>query len=261
MIPAVDTGGGGALDAQRLVQVAADLGCALSADEVAACELYAAELVAWNRRLNLTRLTTPEAIAVQHLADSLVCLWGLPPGQDGPAAALDCVDVGTGAGLPGLALKIVRPAWQVTLVDAAAKKVAFVAHAIDVLGLTGAVAVHARAEDLGRAPHQRAAHDVAVARAVAALPVLAEYLLPLVRVGGRMLALKGADIAVELAALDPALALLGGRLVAVQPYRLPGLDTARHLVVVEKTRPTPAAYPRRAGLPAQRPLGGERAGH
>jgi len=157
--------------------------------------------------------------------------------------------------LPGLALKIVRPHWRVTLADAVGKKVAFVARAIDLLGLEGAEAVHARAEDLGRAPDHRERHDVAVARAVAALPVLAEYLLPLLRVGGRMLALKGADLDAELAALDPALAILGGRLVTVRPYRLPGLDADRHLVVVDKVRATPAAYPRRPGLPAQEPLG------
>jgi 16S rRNA (guanine527-N7)-methyltransferase len=252
--------GAGVLNTALLRAACAGVGCPLAAEEVAAFERYAAALVAWNAHVNLTRLTSPDEIAVQLIADALVCLWGVAPALAGLEAELSCVDVGTGAGLPGLALALVRPRWRVTLADAVGKKVAFVDHAIQVLGLTTCAAVHARAEDLGRAPAHRAQHDLAVARAVAPLAVLAEYLLPLVRVGGRAVALKGTDAVQEAATAAGALGTLGGRLIEVRPYALPGLGAGRHLVVIEKVRPTPAAYPRRAGLPAQQPLGVRRAG-
>jgi 16S rRNA (guanine527-N7)-methyltransferase len=245
----------GAMDTARLLAACASVGCPLDDGQVAACARYAEELLAWNARVNLTRLTRPEELAVQHIADSLVCLWGVPPDCSAPGAAVSCVDVGTGAGLPGLALAVVRPAWRVTLADAVGKKVAFVDHAIRVLGLPGCTALHARAEDLGRDPAQRGRHDLAVARAVAHLAVLAEYLLPLLRVGGRAVALKGAHVTAELAAAGEAIATLGGQLAELRPYTLPGLDGPRHAVILAKVRPSPSAYPRRAGLPSQRPLG------
>jgi 16S rRNA (guanine527-N7)-methyltransferase len=243
----------GVVDTVLLRAACAGLGYPLAEGQVAAFERFATELVSWNARMNLTRLTRPDELAVQHFADSLACLWALP--ADRAPDRVSCVDVGTGAGLPGLALALLRPAWRVTLADAVGKKVAFVDHAIQALSLAGCTAIHARAEDLGRDPAHRAAHDLAVARAVAPLPVLAEYLLPLLRVGGRAVALKGADIAAELDAAAPAIAVLGGRLAESRPYRLPGLDAPRHAVILAKIRPTPAAYPRRAGLPSQRPLG------
>ncbi len=244
-----------ALDVALLQRAAADvgLGDVLTPAAVASLEHYAAEMVAWNQRVNLTRITAPGEIAVLHFVDSLVCLRGI-----GAAGAADqplaCVDVGAGAGLPGIVLQLVRPAWHVTLVEAVGKKAAFLAHAVGVLGLDRCTVVHARAEDVAHQPGHRAAYDVAVARAVAALPVLAEYLLPLLRVGGRMLALKGEAVDAEVAALAPALAILGGRLVDVMPYRLPGLERVRHLVIAEKVARTPNPFPRRAGLPAQAPL-------
>lgn len=217
---------------------------------------YAQELVAANHRLNLTRISGPRDMALQHVLDSLVCLRGLDPAIPGDAP-LRLVDVGSGPGLPGLALKIVRPQWRLTLVESVGKKAAFL-RALTVLpelGLDGTVVLAARAEDAARLPEHRAAYDLATARAVAALPVLAEYLLPFLRVGGRALALKGAEAAAEARSAAGAIARLGGELLAVEPYRLPGLDQTRHLVVIAKRQPTAPAYPRRAGLPAARPLG------
>jgi len=232
------------------------MGFALDPEAVARFERYAAQLVVWNARVNLTRITRPDEIALQHFLDSLVCLRALPPGADAPEAALACIDVGTGAGLPGLALKIVRPAWRLTLVEAVGKKVAFLEHVVGTLGLVDVTIRHARAEDLGRDPAHRERYDLAVARAVAPLATLAEYLLPFVRPAGRMVAQKGEVVLGELAAAGPAIALLGGHLLETLRYEIPGLAHARHLVVVEKVQPTPAAYPRRAGLPAREPLAG-----
>lgn len=242
-----------ALNSALLRQVGARLGFGddLTPEVVARFERYAAEMVVWNQRVNLTRITRPDEIAIQHFLDSLICLRGL---REGTGASLRCIDVGTGAGLPGLPLGIVRPDWRLTLVDSVGKKTAFLSHVVEVLAMPGVTVLHARAEDVGRMPAHRATYDLAVARAVVALPVLAEFLLPLVTVGGRMLVLKGSEIDAEVAAMRPALGMLGGRLVEVQPYTLPGVEHTRHLVVVEKVRSTRAAYPRRAGEPGRRPL-------
>ncbi len=243
------------LDTALLERAAAELGLgdALTPPVVAQLERFAAEMLRWNERVNLTRITGPGEIAILHVVDSLVCLRGV--GDAGiPGRPLSCIDVGAGAGLPGIALQLARPTWRVTLVEAVGKKAAFLSHVTAVLDLDTCTVLHARAEDVARQAAHRAAYDVAVARAVAALPVLAEYLLPLVRVGGRMLALKGDRIEDELAALTPALSLLGGRLTDVVPYRLPGIEHPRHLVVVDKVAPTPEVFPRRAGEPARAPL-------
>lgn len=252
--PSPATGGQPPLDLERMREAGAalGLGAELGPEALARFERYAAEILSWNARLNLTRITAPEAMAVQHFLDSLICLRAIP---GDPAAALDCIDVGAGAGLPGLALKIVRPAWRLTLVESVAKKAAFLEHAVAALALEGVTVLADRAERLGRDPAHRGRYDLALARAVARLPVLAEYLLPFLKPGGRMLALKGAAIEDELAAMRPALAALGARLLKVEPYGLPGLDQPRALVVVEKRGPTPAAYPRRPGEPERAPIG------
>lgn len=247
-----------AIDLDLLCATAGTMGLDVRLDPRAlqAFTRYAQELVAANLRLNLTRISGPRDMALQHVLDSLVCLRGLDP-TVAPDAPLRLVDVGSGPGLPGLALKIVRPAWRLTLVESVGKKAAFLRAltALPELGLDGTVVLAARAEDAARLPEHRAAYDLATARAVAALPVLAEYLLPFLRVGGRALALKGAEAAAEARSAAGAIARLGGELLAVEPYRLPGLDQTRHLVVIAKRQPTAPAYPRRAGLPAARPLG------
>jgi 16S rRNA (guanine527-N7)-methyltransferase len=246
-------GAGAPLDRSLLERGAAELGVALSRAALQAFERYAAELVAANRQMNLTRLTRPDEIAVQLVLDSLAGFAALPE-RDRPGP-LACVDVGTGAGLPGLALAILRPDWPVTLVDSVGKKVAFVEHVIGLLGLPRARAVKGRAEDLGHLAEHRERYDVALARALAPMPALAEYCLPLVRTGGRLVAYKGAEVEAELADAGPAFNTLGGRLAEVRAYTLPGLDASRRLVLVEKRGSSPARYPRRAPEPRERPIG------
>jgi 16S rRNA (guanine527-N7)-methyltransferase len=180
--------------------------------------------------------------------DSLVLLDFLPPGP------LRLVDVGSGGGLPGLPLKLARPDLSLTLIEANRRKAAFLVQAAAQLGLKDVEVLGVRAEDAGRDPRRRETFDVATARALAAMPVLAELCLPLVKVGGRLLAMK-ADAMAEAAAAEPAIHRLGGRLIAVSP----AASSARSLgqvVVVEKLEPTPAEYPRRAGVPGRRPLSG-----
>jgi 16S rRNA (guanine527-N7)-methyltransferase len=164
------------------------------------------------------------------------------------------VDVGSGAGFPGLPLRIVCPALKLTLVEATAKKAEFCRHVAEGLGLRGVEVVHARAEETGQEARHRQSYDVATARAVATLPVLLEYLLPLVRMGGRVLAQKGENAPAEVQQSQRALEILGGRLRQLHVIELPGVAEARYIVEVEKTAATPAAYPRRPGIPSKRPL-------
>ena len=164
------------------------------------------------------------------------------------------MDVGTGAGFPGLPLAIVRPDLRVTLMEATGKKLSFCEHVAERLNLESVWFVHARAEEAGHDPALRERGDCVVARAVARLPVLLEYLLPLTRVGGLAIAMKGRTATDEARDSVRALKLLGGKLREVREFALPGLEEPHYLVIVEKTAPTPAGFPRRPGLPAQRPL-------
>ncbi len=227
------------------------VGLSLSSQQVSAFDRYAAELVEWNRRFNLTAITDREQIEVKHFLDSLTCLLAMRGRSLGRA-----VDVGTGAGFPGLPLKIACPGLRLTLVESVGKKAQFCRHVVEVLGLEGVEVIHARAEELGRRPDHRESYDWALARAVAPLPVLVEYLMPLLKVGGRAVAQKGETGPAEAHAAEKALALLGGRLLQLIPVEIPGVAEARYLVVMEKTAATPPQYPRRPGIAARRPLGG-----
>jgi len=164
------------------------------------------------------------------------------------------IDIGTGAGFPGFPLKIVDPALHVVLVESVEKKAAFCRHIIQKLDLKETEVVVERAEAVGQNILYREQFDCAAARAVAPLPVLLEYLLPLVHVGGIIIAQKSASVDEEIAQAKNACAILGGGKMHIEPVTIPGLDAVRNLVIVEKRRSTPAAYPRRVGLPAKKPL-------
>ena len=222
-------------------------GIALSPAQLEAFEIYYRELIAWNARFNLTTITERDEVVVKHFLDSLSVAPALAP------TAVSLLDIGSGAGFPGLPLKIARPALRVTLIDSTGKKVEFLNHVIAEMNLRGAIALHARAEELARDPAHRENYDVAVARAVAELATLLEYALPFVRVGGVFVAQKGVEVAEEVRRAAPALMELGGRLREVTPAQLPGLEP-RHLIVVDKVAPTPGKYPRAAGAPRKKPL-------
>ncbi|RIH85223.1 Ribosomal RNA small subunit methyltransferase G [Meiothermus luteus] len=205
-------------------------------------------LVEANRRMNLTAIRDERGIVLKHFVDSLTCL--LYPGF---ADGAEVVDVGTGAGFPGLPLAIVRPGLRLCLLEATQKKARFVASAIEGLGLDNAEALWGRAEELARGV-KRETYHAAVVRAVASLPVVAELALPLVRVGGFVLLQKGPEVEGELGRSKGALEKLGGALEGVLPLSLPVGGEARRLVVLRKRRPTPEEYPRKAGVPAKNPL-------
>ncbi|NJO05556.1 MAG: 16S rRNA (guanine(527)-N(7))-methyltransferase RsmG [Chloroflexaceae bacterium] len=232
-----------------LNETAAAWGVPLSATQSAQFATYAAELVRWNAHTNLTAITTPHDISVRHFLDSLACAryWMAPE----PPTSL--IDIGSGAGFPGVPLKLLWPTLRLTLVESVGKKAVFLQHLVDVLALPDVTIVQARAEVAGRDPQHREQYDIVTARAVAELRVLAEYCLPLVRAGGCMLAPKGSNLAPELSAAHAAIATLGGQVRIVAPVVLPGLEP-RTIAVIDKLHPTPAAYPRAVGVPARRPL-------
>lgn len=231
-------------------EAAALLNIRLTAGQEASFDVYARELSVWNARINLTAITDQEGVRVRHFLDSLTVASVVPV-----TAGARFIDVGTGAGFPGLPLKIAFPDIHMTLLEATNKKLNFLRHVCEAVGVTNGVAfLHARAEDAGQMPDQRASYDAVLARAVARLPVLLEYLLPLAKVGGRCIAMKGKTAQEEAEASTRALKALGGRLVGVETVQLPGVDEAHYLVVVEKVTPTAAAYPRKPGIPTKSPL-------
>ena len=230
--------------ADILAARAAEAGIPLTDRQLEQFSRYNALLLRWNERMNLTALTSPEDVAVKHIVDSLAAY-----DEDLFARAQTLVDVGTGAGFPGLPLAIYAPHVSVTLMDA------FLEEAVRDLRLTNVACIHARAEGAARTHTYREQYDIAVSRAVARLPVLVEYALPFVRVGGTFLALKGRVYRAEMAESTAAVRLIGGGEMRARPVSLPGLDDVRAVVYIRKERPTPDAYPRRAGLPGKEPLG------
>lgn len=218
---------------------ALDLGIGLAQAQLEQLDRFASLLVETNRTLNLTRITDPPEIVTGHYLDSLTCLAAvrLPDGAR-------CIDVGTGAGFPGIPVAIARPDLRVVLMDSSRKKLGFIAAAAEEIGLTNTETLHARAEEVGRDPAHRERYDIAFARALSELKVLAELCLPLVRVDGRVIAQKSAEIEEELAQARPVIGQLGGVVESVTEQVVPGTRIVRRLVVMRKTRPTPERFPR-----------------
>jgi 16S rRNA (guanine527-N7)-methyltransferase len=225
-------------------------GISLDRDQIRAFESYLDFLLEWNQRINLTAITDPEEIWRKHFLDSLSCLKAIPGSCD-----LRLIDIGTGAGFPGIPLKIAVPEIQLTLVDSVGKKAEFCRLLSAHLRLRDVTILHARAEEVGVDPRHREQYDGAVARAVARLPVLAEYLLPLVKVGGWALAQKGESGPQELEAAAAAVRLLGGAPEKIVPVEYAGVAEKRFLILLGKRSPTPSKYPRRAGAASKKPLG------
>lgn len=230
-------------DAQQLFSLS------LSPKQMAQLAAYERELLEWNEKFNLTAIRDVDGIRAKHFLDSFSCTLAW---KDQTPRRL--IDVGTGAGFPGIVLKILYPGLKLTLVESVGKKANFCAHIIQILGLENVEILTARAEDVGQNPAHREKYDWAVARAVAAMPVLSEYLMPLVKVGGGMLAQKGESGPAETQMAEKALKLLGGRLRHLVKVELPGVADERYLVVIDKFAATPPGYPRKAGIPSKKPL-------
>lgn len=210
---------------------------------------FAQMVLEGNERLNLTRITEPQEMAIKHFVDSLACLL-----VKLPAGNLRCIDVGTGAGFPGVPLAICRPGWDFILLDSLKKKLSFIDEALDALGITNARTLHARAEDAGQDHELRGQFDLVVSRAVAWLPILVELCIPLLRVGGLFIAMKGAEGTQEMEESGMALRELGSSIAEVVNLELPLGMGDRTLIVIKKDAPTKKCYPRRAGTPSKKPL-------
>jgi 16S rRNA (guanine527-N7)-methyltransferase len=258
---------------ELLVEETRRLGLTLDSRRIALFERYYRELSSWNQRFNLTAITEYRQVQLRHFLDSLTCLLAVPQLEGRPqeglklgvsipdtvplqlgAEALWIIDIGSGAGFPGLPLKIMLPEAKVTLVESIGKKVTFLRHMIETLELQRIEVLPMRAEMAGHLPKHRERYDMVVARAVAHLATLAEYCLPFCRIGGRMVVPKGAEASSQVAESQTAIEALGGAALAIKPVSIPEISGERYLVVVEKVSKTPAAYPRREGLPSKRPL-------
>lgn len=227
--------------------------CRIPCDSVLAGKLaaYMALLTEWNTRMDLTAVAEEAEMLDRHFTDSLIPLT-LPGLVTTEGSA---IDVGTGAGFPGLPLAMALPSLQMTLLDSQQKRLDFLAAVIEKTGTANVKLVHARAEDAARTPELREQYDLAMARAVAPLPVLAEYLLPFSRIGGKVLCWKGPGLQLELRQGRRAAHLLGGSAGEAIPLPIPGRDWNHQLLPIAKVQATPKQYPRRAGTAAKAPLG------
>lgn len=241
------------IDKGMLTACAANYGVQVDDTAAEKLDLYARLLVEWNEKMNLTAITAPEEMVLKHFVDSLIALPLLPEGD------ISLIDVGTGAGFPGVPLCVVRPGIRLTLLDSLNKRLVFLKEVCAALDVPAEL-VHARAEEAGRKPELRERFDVATARAVAALPVLSEYCLPFVRPGGCFLAMKGPEGAQELQAAEKALEKLGGRPARVMETSLPlhpapGQEASgRTLLLIDKIAPTSPQFPRPSAKIAKQPL-------
>lgn len=232
-----------------LQKEAAGLNIHLSSEQLARFARYYEILAEKNKVMNLTAITEEKEVYIKHFYDSLTL-----------ARVVDLhtvkslIDVGTGAGFPGIAVKIAFPHLHLVLLDSLKKRVTFLQEVVQELGLKQVECIHGRAEDLGKQQKYRQAFDLATARAVARLNVLAEYCLPFVRVGGSFVAMKGSDISEETEEARPALRILGKATLEITSFALPENRGRRHLLLMKKRKPTPGAYPRKAGIPAKQPL-------
>lgn len=233
---------------EALISKGKEAGLSFSEKQLEQFSLYFDLLIETNKVMNLTAITEPEEVAVKHIIDSLLAY----DEKVFPGKLLG--DVGTGAGFPGIPLKIYCPELKVVLLDSLAKRLKFLDNVIETLGLKDITCVHLRAEDAGQNKDHREKYDLVTARAVARLSVLSEYCLPLVKQGGYFIAMKGSKFVEEIAEGRTAVGILGGEIISAEEVKLPGLDDGRAIIRIRKIKKTPVKYPRKAGVPEKQPL-------
>ena len=233
---------------KTLIEGAKQLNIALDEKQLDAFSRFYELLIEKNKVMNLTAITAWEDVVTKHFLDCLSLIRVIDPEER------TILDLGTGAGFPGIPLKIAFPSCQITLVDSLQKRVSFLEEVISALNLSGIKAIHGRAEELAQDPSYRENFDLCVSRAVADLSVLSEYCLPFVKVGGSFVAYKSGDVEEELVRAERAVTLLGGKKKDPVRFMLYGTDQTRSLLSIEKIKATPAVYPRKAGTPKKKPL-------
>jgi 16S rRNA (guanine527-N7)-methyltransferase len=234
---------------EKLKSGAERLGLNLTPLQLKKFEDYYRQIIDWNKRINLTNITDYEEFQVKHFLDSLSLALVINFNRE-----LDIIDIGTGAGFPGIPLKIVFPNIKLTLLEATVKKTKFLEQVVSDMGLKNAGIIAERAETVAHDTKYREKYDVVVSRAVAALTTLAELMLPFCSIGGECIIQKKGDITSEIKQAEKAVAIMGGKLRGVKAVELKELDDTRWLVILDKVRPTPDNYPRRPGMPGKRPI-------
>ncbi|MFT9849415.1 16S rRNA (guanine(527)-N(7))-methyltransferase RsmG [Aneurinibacillus sp. REN35] len=237
------------MDAATLRQMAADRGLVLSDEQLAQFETYYELLVEWNEKMNLTGITEKPQVYEKHFYDSITPAFYYDFTEVGSV-----IDVGSGAGFPGIPLKICFPALELTILDSLNKRLVFLQEVVNQLGLTHVSFVHSRAEDAGRDKKYREQFDIATARAVARMNVLAELCMPFVKPGGSFLVMKGSNVEEELTEGKKAIKVLGGKTEKVETFDLPEEQSERNIVMIRKQQKTPGTYPRKAGTPSKKPI-------
>ncbi|MGI6623287.1 MAG: 16S rRNA (guanine(527)-N(7))-methyltransferase RsmG [Clostridiaceae bacterium] len=233
---------------KMLTEEAASFDIQISNKQADKFSLYADLLVQWNEKINLTAITDEEGIVIKHFLDSLSIIPYIP------GDTKNLIDVGTGAGFPGIPIKIINDRIKVTLLDSLEKRIKYLNEVINRLELKDVYTVHGRAEDFGVDKKYREQFDAAAARAVASLPVLLEYCLPFVKTGGLFIAMKGPDAKNELIESKKALDILGGEVLDIKELTLPYSDNKRCIILIKKCRHTPTSYPRKSGKPTKQPI-------
>lgn len=236
-------------DTSQFIQDLKELGVSLTDKQIEQFLIYYELLTEWNSFMNLTAITEYEDVLKKHFVDSVSLIQAVDVRKE-----LILIDVGTGAGFPGLALKIAYPELKVTLLDSLQKRIQFLDAVIEKLGLEGIETIHGRAEDFAKPQKLRESFDLCVSRAVANLSTLSEYCLPFVKVGGYFIPYKSEKIAQEKEEAEKALELLGGKFERQVEFMLPSSDIYRNLFVIKKVKETPKKFPRKAGLPAKEPI-------
>ena len=238
---------------KALIEGAGKLGIEFSARQIKQFELYYQELITWNKKINLTAITDYSSVQVKHFLDSLTITLALP-GKEVERPYFSIVDIGTGAGFPGVPLKIFLPKPRLVLIEPTTKKITFLRYIIDKLELKNVEVLDSGAEEAAHLSLYREQFALVLSRAVATLPALVELTLPFCRIGGRFIAQKKGNIKQEVDRAEKAIATLGGKLDQIKKIELDEFDDARNLVIIDKIYPTPNKFPRRPGLPRRRPI-------
>ena len=219
----------------------------ISEDEIENFKIYMELLLEWNEKINLTAITNEDDIILKHFVDSLTIKKYISENEK-------IIDIGTGAGFPGIPLAIMNKNNKITLMDSLNKRIVFLNDVIDKLKLTNVKAIHSRAEELARNKNHREKYDIAVSRAVANLSTLVEYMLPFVSVGGKCICMKGPNIEEELKNAKNAIKELGGEIIKIENFKLPESDNERNIVIIKKVKETSNKYPRKSGTPSKEPI-------
>ena len=230
---------------ERIKEYALEMNINISNEQIEKFYNYMQLLLDWNKKINLTAIIEPKEIILKHFIDSLTILKYIEKGSK-------VIDVGTGAGFPGIPLKIMRDDIEITLLDSLNKRINFLKEVIKQLELTKIQAIHGRAEEFGK--KKRESFDIVTSRAVANLSTLSEYLVPLAKIGGKCICMKSMNIEEELNQAQKAISLLGGNVENIEKFLLPKSEIERSLIIIKKVKNTPSKYPRKPGIPAKQPL-------